>query len=138
MSQQLILNNILQVYQKDELLYTGNERSLLIPTKGLGILQRDLIKNIGIDRMKSFFFNYGWSLGEEDAKNIVDNDSLSFKEKIMYAPQYHSAQGHVKTQIFEQDLEFDDNGKIVSFKYTGKWEKSYEAEQHIHNLGHSS
>ena len=103
MSQQLILNNILQVYQKDELLYTGNERSLLIPTKGLGILQRDLIKNIGIDRMKSFFFNYGWSLGEEDAKNIVDNDSLSFKEKIMYAPQYHSAHGHVKTQIFEQD-----------------------------------
>ena len=138
MSQQLILNNILQVYQKDELLYTGNERSLLIPTKGLGILQRDLIKNIGIDRMKSFFFNYGWSLGEEDAKNIVDNDSLSFKEKIMYAPQYHSAQGHVKTQIFEQDLEFDDNGKIVSFKYTGKWEKSYEAEQHIHNLGQSA
>ena len=78
MSQQLILNNILQVYQKDELLYTGNERSLLIPTKGLGILQRDLIKNIGIDRMKSFFFNYGWNLGEEDAKNIVDNDSFKF------------------------------------------------------------
>ena len=64
----------------------GNERSLLIPTKGFGILQRDLIKNIGIDRMKSFFFNYGWSLGEEDAKNVMDNPSLSFKEKILCMP----------------------------------------------------
>ena len=35
-------------------------------------------------------------------------------------------------------MEFDDNGKIINFKYTGKWEKSYEAEQHIHNLGHSA
>ena len=86
MNRQLILNNILHVYQKDELLYTGNERSLLIPAKGFGILQRDLIKNIGIDRMKSFFFNYGWSLGEEDAKNVIDNPSLSIKEKILYAP----------------------------------------------------
>ena len=43
----------------------------------------------------------------------------------------------LRLKFIEQDLEFDDNGKIVSFKYTGKWEKSYEAEQHIHNLGHS-
>jgi len=138
MNQQLILNNILQVYQKDELLYTGNERALLIPTKGFGILQRDLIKNIGIDRMKSFYFNYGWSLGEEDAKNVIDNPSLSIKEKILYAPQYHAAQGHVKPEIFEQHLEFDDNGKVISFRYKGKWEKSYEAEQHIHHLGYSN
>ena len=26
----------------------------------------------------------------------------------MYAPQFHAAQGHVKSQIFEQHLEFDD------------------------------
>ena len=136
MSQQLILNDILHVYQKDELLYAGNERALLIPTKGFGILQRDLIKNIGIDRMKSFFFNYGWSLGEEDAKNVMDSPSLSFKEKILYAPQYHAAQGHVKSELFEQHLEFDDNGKVISFRYKGKWEKSYEAEQYVHHLGH--
>ena len=76
MNQQLILNSMLHISQKDELLYKGNERSLLIPAKGFGILQRDLIRNIGIDRMKSFFFNYGWNLGEEDAKNVMDNPSL--------------------------------------------------------------
>ena len=137
MSQYLNLNNILPVCQMDGLLYTADERSLLIPAKGFGILQRDLIKNIGINRMKSFFFNYGWGLGEEDAKNIIDNYTLSIKEKILYAPQYHAAKGHVLPEIFEQCLEFDNHGKIIGFKYTGKWEKSYEAEQHIHNLGYS-
>ena len=137
MNRQLILNNILPFYQKDELLFAGNERALLIPAKGFGILQRDLIKNIGIDRMKSFYFNYGWSLGEEDAKSIINNFSLSLKEKILYAPQYHEAQGHAKPTIFEQHLEFDDHGKLINFKYTGKWEKSYEAEQHILHLGYS-
>ncbi len=137
MNRQLILNNILPFYQKDELLFAGNERALLIPAKGFGILQRDLIKNIGIDRMKSFYFNYGWSLGEEDAKSIINNFSLSLKEKILDAPQYHEAQGHAKPTIFEQHLEFDDHGKLINFKYTGKWEKSYEAEQHILHLGYS-
>jgi sugar diacid utilization regulator/predicted hydrocarbon binding protein len=131
----MILNNILQISHVDGLLNTENERALLIPVNAFGILQRDLIKNIGIDRMKSFFFNYGWKLGEADAKDILKIPNLSLKEKIFYATKYHEAKGHVRTEIGEEHVEFDENGKIISFKFTGKWDQSYEAEQHILNLG---
>jgi predicted hydrocarbon binding protein len=135
MEAKMTLNNILHISHVDGLLNTENERALLIPINAFGILQRDLIKNIGIDRMKSFFFNYGWKLGEADAKDILKIPNLSLKEKILYATKYHEAKGHVRTKICDEHVEFDENGKIISFKFTGIWDQSYEAEQHILNLG---
>jgi hypothetical protein len=46
MAQSFILNNLLNVSQKNGLLYANDERHLLIPSSSFGILQRDLIDNI--------------------------------------------------------------------------------------------
>lgn len=133
-NQSLILNNLLHICQKDELLYANNERSVLISTAAFGVLQRDLIENIGINRMKAFFFRYGWHLGIEDAKEIAKKQSLSMVEKIEYGPIIHALRGHAKSRITEQDFEME-NGKIKIFRYQGVWEESFEAIQHIRNFG---
>ncbi|WP_071394662.1 helix-turn-helix domain-containing protein [Bacillus tuaregi] len=136
MNQLIKLNDLLYINQKNDLLYVNAERHLLIPSSSFGVLQRDLIDNIGMERMKSFFFKHGWNLGTDDAKEIMKNTSMSLEEKISYIPVFHSNKGHVKATIMEKDLQME-QGRVTSFRLKGVWEDSYEAEQHIHNLGYT-
>lgn len=128
------LNHLLHLNQKNDLLYVNDIRHLLIPSSSFGILQRELIENIGMERMKTFFFRYGWNIGIEDAKEIAKDLSKSLVEKIHSAPSFHSLKGHVRASITDQELEMDGD-RVKKFILKGYWEDSYEAEQHIKNLG---
>ncbi len=134
MTQSFILNNLLNVCQKNGLLYANDERHLLIPSSSFGILQRDLIDNIGIERMKTFFYKYGYHIGVEDAKEIMKDSSMSLIEKILYGPVFHSLKGHVKAKMTEKELKIE-KGSVIALRFKGIWEDSYEAEQHIKNMG---
>lgn len=136
-NQFLSLNDQLHISKIDDLLYVNNNRSVLIQTSAFGILQRDLINNIGINRMKAFFFKYGWQLGEEDAQDIIMDQSLTLLEKILNGPYYHAAKGHVRARVTSHDLEME-NGKVKTLRFKGIWEDSNEAEQHIRNFGLST
>jgi sugar diacid utilization regulator/predicted hydrocarbon binding protein len=128
------INHLFNLNQKNDLLYVNDIRHLLIPSSSFGILQRELIENIGLERMKTFFFRYGWNIGMEDAKEIMRDSSMSLIEKIHFCPLFHSLKGHVKATIIEQVVEMD-GGRLDNFLLKGVWEDSYEAEQHIQNLG---
>jgi PucR family transcriptional regulator, purine catabolism regulatory protein len=130
----LKLNDLLHVRQENELWFANNERSVFVSTRAFGAMQRDLIENIGINRMKTFFFKYGYQLGMEDAQEVAKRDSLSLLEKIEYGPIIHALKGHAKSRITEKDFEVEGN-EIKSFRFKGVWENSYEAEQHLQNLG---
>ncbi|SDN34244.1 XylR N-terminal domain-containing protein [Bacillus sp. OK048] len=136
-NQFLSLNEQLHISKIDDLLYVNNNRSVLIQTSAFGILQRDLINNIGINRMKAFFFKYGWQLGEEDAQDIIMDQSLTLLEKILKGPYYHTAKGHVRARVSSHDLEME-NGKVKTLRIKWVWEDSNEAEQHIRNFGLST
>ena len=80
------LNELFKINRKNEQLYVNDERHLLIPSSSFGNLQRDLIENIGIDRMKTFFFKHGWNNGTEDAKEIMKSTSMDLLEKYYTVP----------------------------------------------------
>ncbi|KGM45457.1 XylR N-terminal domain-containing protein [Neobacillus niacini] len=132
----LELNDLLHIHQENELWFANNERSVFVSTRAFGTMQRDLIENIGIDRMKTFFFKYGYQLGVEDAQEVAKRDSLSLLEKIEYGPIIHALKGHAKSSITEKEFEVEEN-EIKSFRFKGIWENSYEAEQHLKNFGMS-
>ena len=136
MNNSITFNQLLHICQKDELLYANDDRSVLIPTSAFGVLQRDLIENIGINRMKTFFFKYGWHLGKEDAKEIGKNQSLTISEKIEYGPILHAIKGHAKSRITEMHIE-EEGDQIRTLRLKGIWENSFEAIQHIRNFGSS-
>ncbi|WP_078429331.1 XylR N-terminal domain-containing protein [Alkalihalobacterium alkalinitrilicum] len=131
---EIILNDLLHISQENGLLYTNNERAVVTSTNAFSTLQHDLIKNIGSKRTKAFFFNYGYHLGEEDAKEVAVKDPLSMMEKIAYGPIIHSLKGHAKSRITEAELKMDEN-KVVSLLYKGIWEHSFEAEQYVEKFG---
>jgi PucR family transcriptional regulator, purine catabolism regulatory protein len=130
----LELNDLLHIRQENELWFANNERAVFVSTRAFGAMQRDLIENIGINRMKTFFFKYGYQLGVEDAQEVAKRESLSLLEKIEYGPIIHALKGHTKSTITEKDFEVEGN-EIKSFRFKGVWENSYEAEQHIKNFG---
>ncbi|WP_404328524.1 XylR N-terminal domain-containing protein [Mesobacillus maritimus] len=132
----LKLNDFLHIRHKDELWFANNERSLFVSTRAFGAMQRDLIENIGINRMKTFFFKYGYQLGVEDAQEVAKRDNLSLLEKIEFGPIIHALKGYTKSHITEKDFEVEGN-EIKSFRFKGIWENSYEAEQHFKNFGMS-
>ena len=134
MNQLINLHDLLNIYQKNDLLYVNDKRHLLTPTNAFGILQRDLIDNIGMERMKSFFFKYGWNLGNEDAKEIMKDSTMDLVEKILIVPTFHSLKGHVRATITEKEFEVEDD-RVTRFRFKGIWEESYEAEQHVQHLG---
>ncbi|MED1466923.1 XylR N-terminal domain-containing protein [Bacillus salipaludis] len=126
----LRLHDLLNIRQENELIFANNERAVVVSTMEFGAMQSDLIENIGINRMKTFFFKYGYHLGEEDAKEVAKNRSLNMLEKIEHGPIIHALKGHAKSRITEKDFEVEDK-EIKSFRFKGIWENSFEAEQHL-------
>lgn len=45
----------LKLKLKNDLLYMGENRSIIVTTKSFSSLRKDLIRNIGLERMKGFF-----------------------------------------------------------------------------------
>lgn len=136
MKRRSIIENLLKVRHKDELLYSNNERALLISSTAYGIFQRDLIANIGLHRMKNFFYRYGFQLGKVDAELVLKMDSLSLMEKIEYGPLIHRFKGFEDAEITYKNLVIESE-QIKNFHYKGKWIRSFEAEQYIANFGKS-
>lgn len=60
------LNDLLTIRQENELWFINNERSVFVSTRAFGALQKDLIENIGINRLKAFslsmVFNWEWKM----------------------------------------------------------------------------
>lgn len=129
------LNDLLTIRQENELWFANNERSVFVSTRAFGAMQRDLIENIGIKRVKAFFFRYGFQMGFEDAQDIIKNNpTLSLLDKMELGPIIHGIKGYTKAYITEKELK-KEGDKVTSFFLKGIWKDSYEAEQVIKNFG---
>lgn len=129
------LNDLLTIRQENELWFANDERSVFVSTRAFGAMQRDLIENIGINRVKAFFFRYGFQMGFEDAQDIVKNNpTLSLLEKMELGPIIHGIKGYTKAYITEKELKEEGN-RVTTFYLKGIWKDSYEAEQVLKNFG---
>ncbi|WP_171038178.1 XylR N-terminal domain-containing protein [Aquibacillus sediminis] len=134
MLSQHVINNI--DVKDNGSLFIDDDRSILISISAFGTLRRDLIRNIGNDRIKGFLNRYGWKLGEEDAKKVLNHKAKSIKEAIYYGPILHKMKGHVTVETTK--LEVKPNNEQLSVYMEGTWEDSYEAVEHLSQFGTST
>ncbi|MEH7333835.1 XylR N-terminal domain-containing protein [Neobacillus drentensis] len=111
-----------------------DDRKIITASSALGILRQQLVKNIGNERIKGFLFHFGWEMGEKDAKEAMQTET-SLKSLIKFGPILHIENGHIRGSQHDCTFELDEKGKIKSFFSTGTWVDSYEAEEHIKQLG---
>jgi PucR family transcriptional regulator, purine catabolism regulatory protein len=113
------------------------DRKLVTSASVFGILRQQLAKNIGIKRIKGFLFHYGWEMGVKAAKEALQTES-SLEYLIKHGPILHIENGHIRGIKHECNYELDGQGRLKSFFSYGTWVGSYEAEEHIRHLGHST
>lgn len=125
----------LKLKLKNELLFMGDNRSIIITTKAFGSLRKDLIRNIGLERMKGFFFRHGWELGKEDARELKKHADYSLEEIIQYGPFLHSMKGHVEAKTLNLQVKDENGQRFIMME--GFWRNSFEAEDHLRLFGQS-
>ena len=126
-----------QIKQNDGAIFLDNERILLTPSSVFGTLRKELIDNIGMERVKGFLLRYGWNLGVYDAERVLANKNfLSIMEILKQGPVQHMEKGYTKVQTIKSEIEWDDAvQKVKSVYVEGLWFNSYEAEEHIVKFG---
>jgi sugar diacid utilization regulator len=129
----MIINTSEQICNPD---IDVNNRIILTPSTAFGILNKQLVSNIGRERIKGFLIRFGWEMGAADAKQAL-NSNLSFESLLKQGPIYHCTSGQITGSEYEGCVELDDDNNIISLYGTGTWNNSYEALEYKKQLGTS-
>ena len=106
--------------KKNGSLFIEDDRSILISISAFGTLRRNLIENIGLERMKGFLIRYGWELGQEDARKAKKKDFTTIKEAVDFGPIIHRMRGHAEIGITKLETEQQDGNYLSFSKARGK------------------
>ncbi|WP_338448315.1 XylR N-terminal domain-containing protein [Niallia oryzisoli] len=111
-----------------------DERPMATSSSALGIMRHQLVRNIGIERIKGFLVRFGWEMGVNDAKEALKKN-ISVKTLIEQGPIVHMKSGHIRGFTHECSAEFNEHDEVVSLHGSGTWIDSYEAVEHVKRLG---
>lgn len=113
-------------------IWLDDQRMLLIHTSAMGVLRRELIESLGIERARGLLTRMGYSSGGRDAalaRRLRPHATL--QEIFLAGPQLHALEGivHVEPVSLEIDVERG--------KYRGEfiWTNSSEDEEHVRIYG---
>jgi predicted hydrocarbon binding protein len=130
-AQQLTFQNLIDINPRTGMISFHSKRMALMSTEALGILRRDLVSTLGMERAKGFLMRYGWACGYSAGEAIAKMFPWESKRELLLSgPALHTLEGIVTVEV--DKLEFDDE-KII---FCGYWRNSYEAEEHIRHFGH--
>ncbi|WP_042348431.1 XylR N-terminal domain-containing protein [Bacillus massiliigorillae] len=128
----LVFNNSIDINPRLGTILLNEKRMALMSVEALGLLRRDLVSTLSMDRAKGFLLRYGWACGFNDAeslKKMYDWDSR--EELILAGPALHTLEGVVTVDAEELYIGED------RFYMSGYWRNSFEAEEHIRHFGYS-
>ncbi|MGE7587660.1 XylR N-terminal domain-containing protein [Peribacillus sp. NPDC101480] len=81
------MTNLLNLKNDEGEIHLNDERMILTSSSIFGTLRKDLIENIGFERMKSFLIRYGWNIGVNDAKKgfVNGKGNTEARSNLTYA-----------------------------------------------------
>ncbi|WP_017549741.1 V4R domain-containing protein [Salinicoccus carnicancri] len=115
---------------------SGYGRKIRTSANSMGILRLQVAKHIGIDRMDSFLFQFGWEMGVADGRELLKSDK-ALEDLVIDGPIEHIASGHISGIDHRCDIEYNEDGSLKTLVGRGEWFDSYEVEQHLHHFGPS-
>lgn len=105
-----------------------DNRLVIFSTEAMGLLRNNLIQQFGIEKTRELFLQFGYQSGYADFLQMKLNyDFENEMELLASGPVIHTWQGIVHAEPIE--IKYDRN--TGDFFFTGVWNNSYEAEQHL-------
>ena len=113
-------------------IWLNEQRMLMIHSSVMGLLRKELIETLGIDRAKGFLMRFGYHSGWKDAElvNKVRPD-MSAEDAFFVGPQLHCIKGMVNVKPVSLEIDFDQG--ILHGEFD--WFDSYESEVHLQDFG---
>jgi hypothetical protein len=111
-----------------------NKRLVIFDANAIGLLRKNLIKEFGMLKARELFLRFGYQQGFTDFVQIKNNYKFDTEMDLLISgPVIHTWEGIAG--VIPEEIEF--NRADGTFYFTGIWENSYEAEQHISSLNMS-
>jgi two-component system, NtrC family, response regulator HydG len=111
-----------------------HRRMLLFDADATGLLRKELIETLGLERAKRILTRFGYACGYRDA--LTSKELFHWKndqELWEYGPWLHTQEGIVRVRVLRSKI---DKPHGV-FEVEVEWLNSYEAEQHQIHVGPS-
>jgi purine catabolism regulator len=125
---ELSLGDFFNAYHEDAESFLKQQKMMITSTEAWGVLRKDLIETLGVERAKRFLLRYGRHCGKVEAKMLKNMfDWQDDKEWLIAGTKMHKITGRTFSNLtkFAADI---DKGQ---FDVKGLWVDSYEAKQHV-------
>jgi sugar diacid utilization regulator len=127
-AEQISLKDLLTFQSINGEIFFKDKRMIISSADAWGLLRKDLIAALGLERAKRFLLRHGWNSGINDARNLKEmfewgNDL----EWLLAGPHMHTLFGSVFSEVTKMDVNVD----AGTFYLEGIWHNSYEAQQHL-------
>ena len=116
----------------DGRIWLDDQRMLLIHSSSLGLLRRELIESLGIDRARGLLTRMGYHAGTRDA-HMARKIRPHFNLGDMFAvgPQLHALEGGAQVETIRLDIDVERGIYYGEFL----WKSSCEDEEHSRYFG---
>jgi DNA-binding NtrC family response regulator len=113
-------------------LHFAHRRMLLFDADAMGLLRKELIETLGLERARRILIRFGYACGYRDAltsREVADWPSLAAWWAA--GPRLHTLEGVVTVRMLHAQID-QATGR---FDVEAEWRNSYEAEQHRTHIG---
>ena len=131
---ELKLLELLKADKETGVIRFKHRRMLIFDADALGLLRKELIETLGLERARRLLTRFGYACGYRDAltsKKLFHWQSDA--DWLAAGPRLHTLEGIVQARLLR--LQMDKGGGV--FEAEAEWLHSYEAEQHLKHLSHS-
>jgi transcriptional regulator with GAF, ATPase, and Fis domain len=107
---------------------------LLFDADAMGLLRKELLETLGLERTRRILVRFGYACGYRDALTSKEvGDWPSLVEWWAAGPRLHTLEGGVTVRVLRAQM---DQATGI-FDVEAEWHNSYEAEQHRTHIGPS-
>jgi len=127
-------SNLLHFDPRNGRISLKDYRMVLFSACALGALRKELIETLGWERARGLLKRFGYAAGIADGKSLAERfPKASADQQMAFGPMLHALEGAARVAPIASRSRIDlDNGVYHVEAY---WRDSYEAEQHLAELG---
>ncbi|HEY0958709.1 MAG TPA: sigma 54-interacting transcriptional regulator [Novosphingobium sp.] len=126
------LANTLHFAPEQGHIWLAGRRMVLMHASGLGLLRRELMDAIGLDRARAIFTRQGYDSGSRDAEIAAEiRGRAGLFDAFSVGPQLHALEGAVQVEPLAFDVEIEKGRFYAEYR----WRHSSECEAHLGAIG---
>src|SRR5215468_3960350 len=131
---ELRLLELLKADEESGVIRFKHRRMLIFDADAMGLLRKELVEALGLERARRVLARFGYACGYRDALTSRELFDLQSDDDWWAAgPRLHQLEGIVQVRMLRSRMD----RRLGILEAEAEWLHSYEAEQHLQHIGRS-